>query len=401
MILRRESFGGIVFHPEDGTTLEIDHEAFDSLVVCTKGEATEAQRNFVRTLESHLPAQKTAKRIVKNAIEQGSIPGVLSAPTLVDFQITTRCTMNCPQCYAAASPAGKDVSWKDACHALDEMCRVGVCQVAIGGGEPLAHPRVIDILRYARDSGMVPNVSTSGLSMTKSQRHALARLCGAVAVSLEGVDHDFSLRRAQGFEAFRRVVGELLDAGARVVFQVTLSAENFGAVERIVEFCLTVTPLYGVIFLAYKSAGRGSNFDAPLSTLPVVDVRAKLLTVIQPLMSHTRVGFDCCMSPMLATLEGPLGFAHGAIVEGCSALRGSCGLTPDLDVVPCTFLTRKTIGNLRAKGLDEIWRSRRSHEFRATMKRKFESEEQCVACVAGQQCLGGCPEWRVVDCLME
>jgi radical SAM protein with 4Fe4S-binding SPASM domain len=402
ILLRRESYGGFVFHPTDATFVHLDEPAFRmaAAALCHGEEPRDEESAAVlRELREALPAPISAARYLDLGIEvPAPVSNLYSAPTLMDFQITDNCELACPQCYASSRPDGKHVSWDDARLAMARMREAGVCQVAIGGGEPLRHPRLADILAEARDNGMVPNVTTTGIGATRDQLDALARHCGAVALSLEGVGDNFSLRRRQGFAVFEEQVARLRHAGIKLVLQITLSAENCDELPQMVDYALGVESLYGVIFLAHKPAGRGVRFDSPLSGRPFASVYPHVIEAVRRLREHTQVGFDCCLSPLLTAVEQDLGFPSMGIVEGCSATRGSLGLTVDLDCVPCTFLPERPLGNLRRDSLLDIWRGYQSQRFRQGQAAFLERDARCAGCGVNSVCLGGCPVWDLVGC---
>jgi len=157
---------------------------------------------------------------------------VIASPTLVDLQVTNRCTMGCPQCYASSVPTGEHMAFEDAERILRQLAEAGTCQLAIGGGEPLLHPQIVEILELAYDLGIVPNVTTTGLALTPRVLETMARCCGAVALSLEDVGEGFAKRRKAGFGFFEAALQKLRDHGIRTVFQVTLSAETSPACPR-------------------------------------------------------------------------------------------------------------------------------------------------------------------------
>lgn len=402
LLLRREAYGGFIFHPVDATFVHLDPAAFEvaAQALCHGREPDDtAAAGLLRELRGALPEGVTAARYLDLGIEvPAPVSNLYSAPTLMDFQITDNCELACPQCYASSRPDGGHVSWDDARLALAKMREAGVCQVAIGGGEPLRHPRLADILAEARANGMVPNVTTTGIGATPAQLDALARHCGAVALSLEGVGENFSLRRRQGFAEFQAQVARLRGAGIKLVLQITLSAENCDELPEIADYALGVEDLYGVIFLAHKPAGRGIRFDSPLSGRPFAEVYPRVIEAVRTLRRHTQVGFDCCLSPLLTAVEQDLGFSPTDIVEGCSATRGSLGLTVDLDCVPCTFLPDRPLGNLRRDSLVDIWRGYQSQQFRQGQAAFLERDARCAGCAVNRVCLGGCPVWDLVGC---
>ena len=405
LILRREPFGGSLFDAGEACQIEFDHAAYDFLrdhLVCGREPTDDGQAALLGTIKGQLDLDS---RRVTRVIDRMPpvLPGTLhlfSAPTIIDFQITGRCLQECPHCYAASSPTAGHVPYEQIIPILDQMRDLGVFQLALGGGEPLLHPDIIRILHACQSRGMVCNLTTSGHGLGLRQLIALKRYCGAVGLSLEAVGPRYALTRKSGFAAFEQTLRLLLKTGIRTVLQVTLSNENLADVGSIVDFCLTVPALYGVIFLAYKPAGRGASFRSPLSSAPSASLGEALSEAFARLSPVMRVGYDCCLSPALFELvAGGDKDVHGNEIEGCSALRGSVGITADLNVVPCTFLPDLVLGNLRETPLTDLFaespgRSAFLHDLEHQRNRLV----ACRDCPYGSACLGGCPQMSLVHC---
>jgi radical SAM protein with 4Fe4S-binding SPASM domain len=281
---------------------------------------------------------------------------------------------------------------------LDAAADAGVCQLALGGGEPLLHSRIVEILYQARDRGLVANLTTTGDGMTPRVLGAMADCCGAVALSLEGVYGDYDRRRRSGFAFFQSVHEALRARGIRTGFQVTLSVENIPRLASIVDYCLSCPDLYGVIFLAYKSVGRGRGYQTPLAAMSPSELYPRLREAFFRLSAHTRVGYDCCLTPAIVGIDAELGHGDPDLLEGCSAARTSIGIAVNLDVVPCTFLTHRPLGNLRRQTLLEIWHGESASAFRRKLDGLVDEKEACRRCASRRSCLGGCPEWDLVRC---
>lgn len=406
LVLRREPFGGILFDPARGTHVEVDVEGFELLRDWLSGArlpATPEERAFVESVRGEVPGIGPALGRLRCRDELPEMPPrryatVLSSPSLVDLQVTRRCRMGCPHCYASSQPDGAHMAFADVARLLEEIARAGVCQLAIGGGEPLLHPDIVPILERAHALGLVPNLTTNGEALTPRVLDTMARCCGAVALSLEGVGDEFARRRRAGFGLFESSLRSLRAHGVRSVLQVTLSAENLPQLGSIVDYCLSCPQLYGVIFLAYKSVGRGERYDTPLSAVPPQELYPLLRGAFMRLTGHTRVGYDCCLTPGIAGIDVELGLSAEDTLEGCSAARTSVGVTTSLDVVPCTFLTHRPLGNLRERSFMEIWRGREAEAFRERLDALGDSREACRRCRTRPGCLGGCPEWDLVRC---
>ncbi len=401
--LRREPFGGIVYDPAFGTMLELDHDGYAVARRLLDGRGfffDREQRAFAAELRRQLRYDRLRPvRLIDREPWATDIPvPTLSAPTLVDFQITTQCHMGCPHCYASAVRNGTHVSWEDLSLVAHQLHDCGVCQVAIGGGEPLLHPRLPDFLALCTDLGIVPNLTTGGNEFTPALLTAIRRHCGAIGMSLEGVGEHYDAWRRFGFANFQAAIRTAQDAGIPVVLQVTLSAANLDHLDEITAFCRSQTGLYGVIVLAYKQVGRGMLAADGLGALPPDRVSAALKRCFDTLSPVTRVGFDCCMTPGIAGVEEASAFADASNLEGCSATRGSVGISTDLEVIPCTFTGQYKLGNLRRTTLREIWEGLACERFREGIETKASTNTSCSGCGKRSACRGGCPVMPLINC---
>ena len=78
------------------------------------------------------------------------------------------------------------------CALIDQWASMRVYQLAVGGGEPLLYAGLFDVLRYARDRGIVPNLTTNGtLIDAKAVQELECAGVGQVNISWNGpVDGD-------------------------------------------------------------------------------------------------------------------------------------------------------------------------------------------------------------------
>jgi radical SAM protein with 4Fe4S-binding SPASM domain len=403
IVLRAEAFGGVLFDPADATFLELDQEGFSMLWAYARdpGRGLHPESaGFLNEVRASIQRfdGRAIRRVAADLPDCPAAVPTLAAPSLVDFQITDKCHLNCPHCYASSRPAGAHAAIEDIEFALEQISEVGTFQVALGGGEPLLHPELERILSRCHDLALVPNLTTSGLHLGDRHLHMIKDYCGAVGLSLEGVGSAFDRYRASGFERFRRILARLLDHQVRTVLQVTLDADTLARLDSITEFCRSQEGLYGVIFLAFKPVGRGTGFGEPLATLAPERVHARLQEAFYTLSEVTRVGFDCCLTPAV-TGTGTDFDAHAAsYLEGCSAFRSSIGLLPNLDVLPCTFTPSHAVGNLRDTHLRDIWAGLRTCAFRDRMADGAAANSSCSSCPKYGYCLGGCPVMGLVNC---
>lgn len=109
------------------------------------------------------------------------------APELIDIKITDFCPHNCHFCYQGSGPNGRHAAWDDMYGLLKALEELRVFEVAIGGGEPTAHPKFAQILREFRSHGIVPSFSTRELSWLKdpTRWHSILESVGSFAYSID------------------------------------------------------------------------------------------------------------------------------------------------------------------------------------------------------------------------
>lgn len=397
--LRPEKFGGLVFNTKNGVRLSLDQAGFftfEKFIKRTKAVRTETERNFLQDVCQKLNlslSQGEFYLINHQALnEERKYPfSVLAAPVLVDFQITKQCNLSCPHCYAESSSAPLHTCWSDIIKVFDDCAQAGVFEVALGGGEPTLHPQFVNILKAAKKRNLVCNLATNGKGLNNKLVNAFANYCGAIALSLEFLGKDFERRRGFKFEDFLKSVERLKKANIKLIFQITVSQSNLYKICGLAEFLSKYQP-YGIVFLTYKPVGRGKNFDSPLINLDSSKILEELKKSFRILEGKAiKIGYDCCLANLVAGLNSE--------VVGCSATRESVAVNLDLDVLPCSFVSNYRLGNLKNNDLLSIWQGDNAKLFRDRFVTKIESDKKCHTCRHKLTCLGGCPEFNLVECI--
>lgn len=109
-----------------------------------------------------------------------------SIPELVDLKITDYCTKGCAFCYQSSTGAGKHGNLKYIYSIIDALAKLGTFEIAIGGGEPTSHPRIISILEYCKKANIIPNLTTKSQKWFKDEelKEKITGLTGAIALSI-------------------------------------------------------------------------------------------------------------------------------------------------------------------------------------------------------------------------
>ena len=107
-------------------------------------------------------------------------------PEILDLEIDSgECLGNCKFCYKSngSGVPSKHMSLENFKTLLEKMPKT-LTQIAYGITNIYSNPDFFDIMRHAKESGVIPNYTTHGLDVDDNAVKLTAELCGAVAVSI-------------------------------------------------------------------------------------------------------------------------------------------------------------------------------------------------------------------------
>jgi len=208
------------------------------------------------------------------------------------IEITDNCNLRCPTCYANSGPERQQHrSLEQVERMLDRaVANEGTPSVVqLSGGEPTAHPQLLDIIRLARDRPIGHlMLNTNGVRIANEPDFA-ERLKNA-APGLE-IYLQFDSFRADALKALRGV--DLRSAHARAIdvlnrlgMHTTLVATvrrgvNDDELGEIIEYGTRQACVRGVTFQPVQAAGRlegyESRYDKERDRLTLTEVRRKIL----------------------------------------------------------------------------------------------------------------------------
>lgn len=122
-----------------------------------------------------------------------------SRPTTLLAELTHRCPLHCPYCSNPLEMVGAEgeLSTDDWKRVFSEARALGVLQLGLSGGEPLARKDVEVLAEHARRVGLYTTLVTSGVGLTR-ERATRLRDAGLehVQVSIQDTDPDMADRVA-------------------------------------------------------------------------------------------------------------------------------------------------------------------------------------------------------------
>lgn len=199
-------------------------------------------------------------------------------------EITTRCNLACPICIADAC-GREDMSLGSFQSLLDRLVEAeGQIDVLnLSGGEPLLHPRFLEIVDSAngRKEIVRVSISTNGLALldNPSLAEQLARRNVVVSLQMDGYDDEAyrTLRARPLAETKQRILDRLEQADISTSLTMTLAAGvNEDQLPRVVEDLFERDHVISLMIQPLAFAGRGADLAGKLDRLTLPDVVKRL-----------------------------------------------------------------------------------------------------------------------------
>lgn len=414
-VLREEEIGGLLYHfgsrrlasLRDASTLlalkEFAAPATFERAIEAAGVEGEAAERLRRTLErlagtdflvpverpaadtaslpessrSHLASVRRQRESPLMRFEHG-----LSAPICLTWELTYACNLNCVHCLSSSGRRDpRELTTEECEGVIDELQRMRVFYINIGGGEPTVRPDFWHLLDYSVSHDVGVKFSTNGVLLDRRRAQQLAANDYVdVQVSLDGATAEVNDRiRGEGSYATAiRALGNLADAGfMNAKLSVVVTRENVGQLDDFKR----LSDRYGATLrlTRLRPAGRGADVWDQLHLLP----------------EQQRRLYDWLVEAGENVLTGDSFFHLSALGERlpgmnlCGAGRVVCLIDPVGDVYACPFAVHPTFraGNLREHGgFAEIWaKSTTFQQLRAP-----QTAGVCGSCEAFDVCRGGC-----------
>ncbi len=204
------------------------------------------------------------------------------------IEITDRCNLTCPTCYANSSPSfGRHRTFEEVKSMLDTIVEneKEPDVVQISGGEPTLHPQFFEILDYAKTLSVKHlMVNTNGIEIAKDFEFAkrLKNYSPDFEIYLQfdsfKEENLVSLRGANLKKIREKAIEHLNQLNLSTTLVVTLQKGlNDSEIGEIVDYALKQKCVRGVTFQPIQVAGRTENFNHENERITLTEVRRKIL----------------------------------------------------------------------------------------------------------------------------
>src|SRR5579862_1056793 len=305
----------------------------------------------------------------------------LDAPICLTWELTYTCNLACVHCLSSSGHRDpRELTTAECLGVVDELRRMQVFYVNVGGGEPTLRRDFWEVLNYATGNRIGVKFSTNGSRITRSVASRLARNDYVdVQISLDGATAEVNdaVRGAGSFDTAIGALAHVAAAGMRPKLSVVVTRANVAqldALERLAD-------RYGaqLRLTRLRPSGRG----------------ASVWDELHPTAEQQRFLYEWLLERGEHVLTGDSFFhlsAYGEALPGlnlCGAGRVVCLVDPVGDVYACPFAIHEQFlaGNVRdAGGFESVWRE--SSLFAEL--RSPQTGGACTKCSSYDACRGGC-----------
>ena len=305
----------------------------------------------------------------------------LDAPICLTWELTYACNLACSHCLSSSGRRDpRELSTAQAKAVIDELQRMQVFYVNIGGGEPTVRADFWELLDYATAHDVGVKFSTNGIRLdAEAARRIAANSYVDVQISVDGATAEVNdAVRGQGsYDVAVQALQHLADVGVSAKLSVVCTRHNISQLD------------------AFKAIADRFGAQLRLTRLRPSGRGADVWDELHPTQAQQRELYDWLVLHGEGVLTGDSFFhlaAFGEALPGlnlCGAGRVVCLIDPVGDVYACPFAIHDAFlaGNVLGEGgFARVWRE--SELFLEL--REPQSGGTCRSCDQYDACRGGC-----------
>lgn len=321
-------------------------------------------------------------------------------PEQVVIDLTNRCNNNCIGCWTrspllrekqpSARWIAEEIPFDSMMHLLNDLHDLGTRRIRFtGGGDPLIHPRLDDLVKACKQRNLITCITTNGTLLTPERAELFASLpIDELAVSIWAGSPDTYARThpnktGRTFEKLERNL-TLLAQKKKLRPKVTLAhvvfAMNYAEVEQMFDFARRVQA--DSVYFAVLDPIEGYTDGLLLKPDQVVQVNRQLdriekrnqaLPERQRLELENWEGFRRRINSSASQQQGSY---DAAVIDAIPCYVGwiFARILANGDVAPCCRGSNLPMGNINTDGFKKVWHSDRYREFRIKAKTLSKSD---------------------------
>ncbi len=313
------------------------------------------------------------------------------------IEITGKCLMRCRHCSSSCTASNlSSLSYDCILRIFDDARLLGTKTIEISGGEPLLHPRILDIIREAMKYFEV-RLYTSGFlgdcnGIPETLVSSMATLgLDRIIFNLQGASAEIHERITMTPGSFESVIASIKRAKAARLWagvHFVPMLPNYKEIGVLSELCNSLQ-IDELAILRYVNQGRGA-FNSDSLELSHDDFHALILDIVREkqIGDRLQIRTGCPMNFC--------SFVNSDIEPvKCKAGLSTLLITSDGKIVPCPAFKQAqdfTIGNINRSTLSSLWHE--SDKLRQLRTFDFRQIQGCNECKRLDVCQGRCMAQR-------
>lgn len=294
------------------------------------------------------------------------------------IELTRKCNLRCKHCLNNSGvEISKALSQEQMIELIKKLADSGLQEVRFTGGEPLLFPKIIEIIKIARDNGLFVSIGTNATLIDENFAKKLkeAGLKKAI-VSLDGTEekHDF-IRGKGNYQKTIKAIKLLEQEEIDVRINSVIMRSNM---EDIIKFAKQMHKNKTKLFIRrFIESGRGASLEN--NTLDKNDYEYVKEQLGEEIKSNKYVNGHYLRNDEEISYRIELPFKY---TEGCKAGARALIISPDGDIHLCGFLAAQgfpAIGNVRnVVDWREYWNDIHKKDYLHDLRSNLEKYNQLL-----------------------
>src|SRR2546421_10717210 len=314
-----------------------------------------------------------------------TMASIIPTPLALIAELTHRCPLHCVYCSNPLELQSRTNELTTECwsRVFKEAAEAGVLQADLTGGEPLARPDLVDLVRAARSAGLYVNLITSGLPLDETKLVALVEAgLDHIQLSFQGAREETAneISGTKSHAQKLRVLDWLRRHRVALTLNFVIHRRNIDQLEEMLALaessCATRIEFANVQYYGWAFANR----ENLLPTRVQLDQSLTLIKREQERLQG-RIRVEYVVPDYYAKYPKPCMGGWG---------RKLMLITPSGDALPChaaQVIPGLSYENVKDRSLREIWEQSAAFQ-------KFRGEawmqEPCKTCDRRELDFGGC-----------
>lgn len=188
----------------------------------------------------------------------------------IHWSASQSCSMACGYCYLYRKSDCVNLSTEEAKGLILDIAALGTEWIVFGGGDPLVRPDLLELIDFAKFSGLLVDLQTNTVGLEKHDSDHLLSTIDQLGLSLDSSNykiHDRVRGRTGNFQETIHALDLASSKNLPVVLRTTLTKQNLGHVDQLASLVKKYENIRKWSIREFAPLGRGKehSFDFQLA----------------------------------------------------------------------------------------------------------------------------------------